>query len=786
MTIVKRTGLGRAMTWSELDGNWDQVVESTAAAQQSAALAAASQTAAAASATSAAQSASDAANQAEATATLRTDLASTDAGKGLSLVSAEDGTNGQTFFDDADQFAGAYEAAIITIKSANRWITYNGSRWYVKPGVTLPIITTGLNASSWATDSENFTNSANVLGAELSSPDGFSLIGQVTSFAALRTLTPSSAGQRVFLASWNENVTPYGQASFGSGQFVAVSGSGTDDGGFVAKVSDTWYWQRVKDVTEATIQDFGGIPDGSTLVDDALVRMFVWAYGTTAQSNVDSLETTVKENQGIVRFGPGQFAIGNVDLTSYGRKNGVKFYGDLTGDYKNLKTTIYTTQTSGYAITAYFLQCEMTGFNVIGQYDTDASDTCGFLDNQYAGAPQQFRARAFHIQNVGGRIFNLTDTMDTEITQIYMENGTSTLVYNKWSGNTSGEWDHTTAVALRDISVWNIKTNSVLFIPRCHQSEICNVWISGCDKPGNISQGDWKFSGVLQLEGNAEDFYAQEAHIVGFEPGTQGTYGISYTAGSSEIPTSWDDNSMGVPDYVTDPSWERGRTYITPTGLEVYYGAVQTNYYASRNSIRNDGADPLWHYIGDLYIPSIGQSCLVEIFGTGGYNDASSSTPLMHTYDSGFGGGRAEIYVQNKDGTKLQVSWHGVNSTPVTAVKYTGSGQYISLFAQIAAYSPSQSVFVKTDAPARTDAGLHFKFDYNGKEIDITTVSSPKDASCRFMVSNGASGGFGVDMDNGSLVAGVTLTAPSATATLTTGIPMYIDGTKYIIPLMQG
>lgn len=156
MTIVKRTGLGRAMTWSELDGNWDQVVESTAAAQQSAALAAASQAAAATSATSAAQSASDAASQAEAAGTLRTDLASTDAGKGMSLVSAEDGTNGQTFFENADQFAGAYESAIITIKSENRWITYNGSRWYVKPGATLPITTTGLNATSWSSDSVNF------------------------------------------------------------------------------------------------------------------------------------------------------------------------------------------------------------------------------------------------------------------------------------------------------------------------------------------------------------------------------------------------------------------------------------------------------------------------------------------------------------------------------------------------------------------------------------------------------------------------------------------------------
>ena len=618
----------------------------------------------------------------------------------------------------------------------------------------------------------------------IESSSGFSMIGQVSSFANLRLLTPSSAGQRVLLAAWNESVTPYGQASFGGGEFIAVSGSATDDGGFVAKVSDDWYWQRIKSVTEATILDFGALPDGTTLCDTALINMFVWAYGSTAQSNVDTLETTVKENQGIVRFGPGQFAIGNVDLTSYGRKNGVKFYGDLTGDYKNLKTTLYLTAGSGFAVTAYFLQCEMAGFNIIGQYETNTGDTCGFLDNQYAGAPQQFRARAFHIQYAGGKIFNLTDTMDTEITQIYMENGTSTLVYNKWSGNTSGEWDHTTAVALRDISIWNIKTNSVLFIPRCHQSEICNVWISGCDKPGNISQGDWKFSGVLQLEGNAEDFYAQEAHLVGFEPGTQGSYGISYTEGSSEIPSSWDDNSMGVPDYVTQPQWERGRTFITPTGLEVYYGSVQTNYYASRNVIRHNGSDSLWYYLGDLYLPDTGQSCDITILGTGGYNSAEGT--LEHTYDSGFGGGKAIISVQNKGSGKVSASWYSLGSSAVSAVQTTGDSQYLSVYVQIKSYSPSQSVFVSTDAPARTDAGLHFLWTYNGKTIDMSTVTSTlTTAPSRWMVSNGtATGGFGVDMDNGSLVMGVNLQTMNSTTLNSQGIPVYINGALFYIPLI--
>ena len=257
MTIVKRTGLGRAMTWSELDGNWDQVVESTAAAQQSAALAAASQAAAATSEANAAQSASDAASQAEAAGTLRTDLASTDAGKGLSMVSAEDGTNGQTLFDNADQFAGAYEDAIITITSVNRWITYDGSRWYVKPGTTVPFTTTGLNASSWATDSANFINPESVIKADLLSNSGFELIGRCSSYSELKTVTPSSAGLYIELASYYNGWQVGTELPTGGGVFVSVAGSETDDlGSICVPTGQTeFYWLRMSDVVKTV--DYG-------------------------------------------------------------------------------------------------------------------------------------------------------------------------------------------------------------------------------------------------------------------------------------------------------------------------------------------------------------------------------------------------------------------------------------------------------------------------------------------------------------------------------------------------
>lgn len=211
MTIIKRVGLGRPLEWSELDGNFSQVGESTIAAQQAASLASAAQQAAATSATDAAASASEASSQAAAASVLRADLASTDAGKGLSLSVAEDGTNGQQFYEKADKFAGAYEDGVITVTSINSWITYNGDRWYVKPGTTVPFTTTGLNSTSWATDSSNFTSPSYGIGEVL--PDAIAIFNVTNNYTTVQVrgfYSANDGGHGVWVATGNTDTTKSG------------------------------------------------------------------------------------------------------------------------------------------------------------------------------------------------------------------------------------------------------------------------------------------------------------------------------------------------------------------------------------------------------------------------------------------------------------------------------------------------------------------------------------------------------------------------------------------------
>lgn len=84
-------------------------------------------------------------------------------------------------------------------------------------------------------------------------PSGFGLIGQVESFAALRTTVPTKEGQRIMLAAY------YKDSRYGGGEFRARNADLVDDGGVIARVNSNWAWERVYQ-NGCTVEDFGAYP----------------------------------------------------------------------------------------------------------------------------------------------------------------------------------------------------------------------------------------------------------------------------------------------------------------------------------------------------------------------------------------------------------------------------------------------------------------------------------------------------------------------------------------------
>ncbi|SVS89250.1 endo-N-acetylneuraminidase [Klebsiella pneumoniae] len=142
---------------------------------------------------------------------------------------------------------------VLLWESTNEYWRWDGAMpKIVLPGST-PATAGGTGKGKWidVTDA--------TLRANLVSGDGFKYIGQVASYAALKTVIPERSGQRILLASY------YANESTGGGEFVARAGTATDDGGTICVPtgSSTWYWQRVG-VVDFDVTWFGAIGDSNT------------------------------------------------------------------------------------------------------------------------------------------------------------------------------------------------------------------------------------------------------------------------------------------------------------------------------------------------------------------------------------------------------------------------------------------------------------------------------------------------------------------------------------------
>ncbi|MDC6627674.1 hypothetical protein L1P90_09685 [Klebsiella pneumoniae] len=152
----------------------------------------------------------------------------------------------------------------LTVDNRQQIVYYNGS-WYKYLGELEHVIAGDSpenDGGVWS--AENPTGKWSNIGdaalrSNLGSGEGFKYIGQVASYAALKTVIPERSGQRILLGSY------YANESTGGGEFVARAGTATDDGGTICVPtgSSTWYWQRVG-VVDFDVTWFGAIGDSNT------------------------------------------------------------------------------------------------------------------------------------------------------------------------------------------------------------------------------------------------------------------------------------------------------------------------------------------------------------------------------------------------------------------------------------------------------------------------------------------------------------------------------------------
>lgn len=625
-------------------------------------------------------------------------------------------------------------AAGVTLTNAAQIVNYGGD-WYRYKGDFEHVIkgaSPEKDGGIWSLDNPdglwiNIGDAA--LRQDMSAVDGFKHVGNCTDYARLKRTVPEKAGQRILLGEYNAGT------GYGGGEFVAMSGSGVEDGGITCVVNGSWYWRRLGDPERFNVTCFGAVPDGVTDCADAVAKMAAW-----------SLAQSTAVNSQLTRIGV-KFPAGNFAMSSWSYSTYVSYFklsGALVsfGYFATTKIKLIGAADS-WAFTVQARWCEVSGIEFYGQYEKDKVKRNFFKNTVVAGA--YFHASFWRATYMGGKSFYLYDTLDTKFHQFYSNYTYDSVIYVLMSGNSSGSWDHSTAIELCNFNIQYHLSDSAdtgaLFIPRSTQSLINNGWIEHSTYPGNISEGQWKISN-LSLEANTYPLYSQYGRMVEIASNFNGV-GIDYDSGQ-----------VGALNGVAQPSWavsayEQGRNTIMSHGQEIR-GSLAYQYQNSMYRLTNMAGSPAWYYIGTVVLPSTGATCKLRLVGGRGF-DAASSTPNM--IGTTYGGGEAVIRIQHKDDTtKKTVSWYGEDATPITSVKYVQvSKTTVQVYALVGAYTYAAAVMMETDSTSRFQAGIHFYWLPSLSVVsDITSVAGLQDGVSAKSFNNGVYG-FGMELDTGVL-----------------------------------
>lgn len=227
-------------------------------------------------------------------------------------------------------FLGDYEDGPFQFSGRNQYIRYGNQYYRLNAATDVGFTTTGTDATSFANDVTHFVlMDGDTLRQNLGSGEGFALVGQVSSFTALRSVVPSYAGQRILLASHYEGWNALAHAPGGGGEFVARAGTATDDGGYtcVPTGQTAFYWQRIPKTPGTVCAAEFGLYDGAVLdsiltnainycISKSIGRLSIPALGPSGYTLSGGLEF-VNGTNGLVIEGPGMATKGTSPVITH-------------------------------------------------------------------------------------------------------------------------------------------------------------------------------------------------------------------------------------------------------------------------------------------------------------------------------------------------------------------------------------------------------------------------------------------------------------------------------------
>lgn len=167
------------------------------------------------------------------------------------------------------------------------------------------------------------------LRSNLGSGEGFALVGQVSSFTALRSVVPSYEGQSILLRAHPVGWAAMSHGPVGGGEFISRRGSAEDDGGYICVPTgqSEYYWQRIpKNHGKVCATEFG-LYDGAALDDiwtsainycikNSIGYFSTPSLGPAGYTLVGGLEF-INSTNGLIIEGPGMGTKGSTPVITH-------------------------------------------------------------------------------------------------------------------------------------------------------------------------------------------------------------------------------------------------------------------------------------------------------------------------------------------------------------------------------------------------------------------------------------------------------------------------------------
>ncbi|XGF88094.1 hypothetical protein AAHX93_19170 [Klebsiella pneumoniae] len=227
-------------------------------------------------------------------------------------------------------FLGDYEDGPFQVSARNQYIRYNNQYYRLNAATDVGFTTTGTDSTSFANDVTHFVlMDGDTLRQNLGSGEGFALVGQVSSFTALRSIVPSYEGQSILLRAHPVGWAAMSHGPVGGGEFISRRGSAEDDGGYICVPTgqSEYYWQRIpKNPGKVCATEFG-LYDGAALDDiwtsainycikNSIGYFSTPSLGPAGYTLVGGLEF-INSTNGLIIEGPGMGTKGSTPVITH-------------------------------------------------------------------------------------------------------------------------------------------------------------------------------------------------------------------------------------------------------------------------------------------------------------------------------------------------------------------------------------------------------------------------------------------------------------------------------------